>query len=218
MKALITADAFGHLDYVANLDAMAPDLPDLEWAAVVGDNAGSYLRFADLVADEPIAQPAPVDPTAPALIAYTSGTTSDPKGVMHSHRTIGAEIRQLGAIQPAGPPTLVGAPVGHGIGMLAALLLPVQRRAPIWLIDVWDPGRVLATMLAENVLSGSGATYFLISLLDHPDFDRAARAPDADHRPRWFGGTGRGRGAGGSARDHDDPQRSVRRSIRRSPA
>jgi acyl-CoA synthetase len=171
VKALITADSFGHLEYITNLDAMTPDLPDLEWAAVVGDNAGSYLRFVDLVADEPIAQPASVDPTAPALIAYTSGTTSDPKGVMHSHRTIGAEIRQLGAIQPAGPPTLVGAPVGHGIGMLAALLLPVQRRAPIWLIDVWDPGRVLQTMLAENVLSGTGATYFLISLLDHPDFD-----------------------------------------------
>ena len=41
-------------------------------------------------------------------------------------------------------PTLVGAPVGHGIGMLAALLLPVWRNDPIHLIDVWDPGVVLA--------------------------------------------------------------------------
>ena len=171
VKALITADSFGHLDYVANLDAMQSALPDLEWAAVVGEESGAYLRFADLIADEPIDAPAPVDPTAPALIAYTSGTTSDPKGVMHSHRTIGAEIRQLGAIQPAGPPSLVGAPVGHGIGMLAALLLPVARRAPIHLIDVWDPGRVLQAMLADGLSSGQGATYFLISLLDHPDFD-----------------------------------------------
>jgi acyl-CoA synthetase (AMP-forming)/AMP-acid ligase II len=90
---------------------------------------------------------------------------------MHSHRTIGAEIRQLGAVQPSGPPALVGAPVGHGIGMLAALLLPLHRRQPVHLIDVWDPGRVLAAMLEDGLSSGQGATYFLISLIDHPDFD-----------------------------------------------
>jgi acyl-CoA synthetase (AMP-forming)/AMP-acid ligase II len=171
VKAFVTAGQFGHLDYLANLDTMRPDLPDLEWAAVVGDDRGPDLSFTDLVADEPVAEPRAVDPSAPALVAYTSGTTSDPKGVMHSHRTIGAEIRQLGRVQPGGPSVLVGAPVGHGIGMLAALLLPVWRRKSVHLIDVWDPGRVLSEMLDEGLSSGQGATYFLISLLDHPDFD-----------------------------------------------
>jgi acyl-CoA synthetase (AMP-forming)/AMP-acid ligase II len=55
--------------------------------------------------------------------------------------------------------------------MLAALLLPVYRRQPINLIDVWDPARVLAAMLEDGLSAGQGATYFLISLLDHPDFD-----------------------------------------------
>src|SRR5262245_31948761 len=143
VKALVTADNFGHLDYLAGLDAMRPDLPDLECVAVVGDH-GPYLPFDALTAEQPIAAPADVDPDAPALIAYTSGTTADPKGVMHSHRSIGAEIRQLGGVQArGGAAVLVGAPVGHGIGMLAALLLPVYRRMPIHLIDVWDPARVL---------------------------------------------------------------------------
>ena len=35
------------------------------------------------------------DPSNPALIAFTSGTTRDPKGVVHSHQTLGCEIRQL---------------------------------------------------------------------------------------------------------------------------
>ena len=43
----------------------------------------------------PLPAPAVVDPSSPALVAYTSGTTADPKGVVHSHRTIGFEIRQL---------------------------------------------------------------------------------------------------------------------------
>ncbi len=174
VKALVTADHFGHQDFLANLDGLRPDLPDLEWAAVVGDPSGrDVVPFDDLVADDPLDAPAPVDPRTPALVAYTSGTTSNPKGVVHSHRTITAEIHQLGGMQAGRgtPPSLTGAPVGHGIGMLAALLIPVSRRSAIHLIDVWDPARVLHAMLEDNVSAGQGSTYFLTSLLDHPDFD-----------------------------------------------
>jgi len=82
VKALVTADAFGHLDFVANLDTMRPDLPELEWAAVVGEDPGPNLRFDELVADEPIAAPLPVDPytlmtSAPAsTCAFTAAATS----------------------------------------------------------------------------------------------------------------------------------------------
>jgi len=121
------------------------------------------------VGEQSLEEPLSVDPSQPALVAYTSGTTADPKGVVHSHRTIGFEIRQLAGMQSGNPPLLVGAPVGHGIGMLSGLLLPVWKREPIHLIDVWDPATVLAAMLEDKVASGSGATYFLTSLLDHPD-------------------------------------------------
>ncbi|HEX5614370.1 MAG TPA: AMP-binding protein [Acidimicrobiia bacterium] len=178
VQGLVTTDAFGHVDYVANLAAMRSadgGLPDLEWVAFVDAppiDATSF-GFGDLADATPIDGPVAVDPNDAALVAYTSGTTSEPKGVVHSHRTIGAEMRQLGAIQAAGPPALTGAPVGHAIGMLAALLLPVQRRHGIHLIDVWEPGRVLAAMLADGLSAGQGATFFLTSLLDHPDFDPA---------------------------------------------
>jgi acyl-CoA synthetase len=176
-RALVTADRFGHLDYLASLDGLRGDLPALELVAVVGAVAPpETVAFDVMVAADPVTEPAPADPSAPALVAYTSGTTADPKGVVHAHRTIAFEIRQLGAVQPRGvPPSLVGAPVGHGIGMLAALLLPVYRREPIHLIDVWDPATVLRTMLDDHLLSGTGATFFLTSLLDHPDYTDAHR-------------------------------------------
>ncbi len=192
VKALVTADRFGSQDFLANLDTIRTDLPDLEWVAVVGDEIGDgNVGFDALLGDAPLDVVTAVDPTAPALVAYTSGTTSDPKGVVHAHRTIGAEIRQLGGIQPfaglethgkppslaVAPPSITGAPVGHGIGMLAALLMPVHGRRPIHLIDVWDPKRVLAAMLEDHCSAGQGATVFFTSLLDHPDFDPARHVP-----------------------------------------
>ncbi|MES4793046.1 MAG: AMP-dependent synthetase [Chloroflexota bacterium] len=175
VRALVTADRFGRQDFLANLARIGT--PDLELVVVVRSDPSTELpdggiAFDELLGSEPIDAPAPTDPDAPALVAYTSGTTSDPKGVIHSHRTIGFEVRQLAAMQPGldDPPPLTGAPVGHGIGMLAALLVPVWRGQPIHLIDVWDPARVLQAMLQDRLCSGMGATYFLISLLDHPDF------------------------------------------------
>jgi len=174
-RVLVTADRFGHLDYLANLETLRPRLPALEEVFVVGDDVPGGARSFDVLrAGDSIDGPLPADPSAPALIAYTSGTTADPKGVVHSHRTINFEIRQLAGLDAnRGRPLLVGAPVGHGIGLLSALLIPVFKRESLYLIDVWDPGRILAAMLEDDVQSGSGSTYFLTSLLDHPDFSAA---------------------------------------------
>jgi len=171
VRALVTANRFGRQDYLANLEQIRDEAPALELVAVVGEGhlPSWAVGFGDLMGDSPLAEPVAVDPDTPALIAYTSGTTADPKGVVHSHRTIGFEIRQLASMQAGNPPLLVGAPVGHAIGMLSGLLLPVWKGEPISLIDVWDPAAVLAGMLEDNLASGSGATYFLTSLLDHPD-------------------------------------------------
>src|SRR5579863_2203557 len=171
VRALVTADRFGRMDYLAALDGLRAGAPSLELVAVVGDSPApaDAVSFDRLLEGDPLDRPLAVDPTAPALVAYTSGTTADPKGVVHSHRTIGFEVRQLASMQSGNPPLLVGAPVGHAIGMLSGLLVPMVRNDPINLIDVWDPAAVLEAMIEDHLAAGSGATYFLTSLLDHPD-------------------------------------------------
>ena len=171
----MTADRFGHADYLATYEDLLSRHPVPLWL-VAGETPAHALpaaatSFAGLLDTDPVSAAAPVDPDAPAIVAFTSGTTRDPKGVVHSHRTIGCETRQLDHMFPdGGPPQITGTPVGHFIGMVNAFLVPLLRLRPVNLVDVWDPGEVLRLMIAEGLSVGGGATYFLTSLLDHPDF------------------------------------------------
>ena len=166
-RAFVTTARFGRMEYQPDLCA---DIP------IVG-LVDQRLRdehehsFDDLLADEPMSGTLATDPRNPALIAFTSGTTSDPKGVVHSHQTIGCETRQLHAnYTPDRGRQLTAAPVGHFIGMLGAFLIPVLDGSSIDLVDHWDPTEVLALMKREGVAVGGGPPYFFTSLLDHPDF------------------------------------------------
>jgi acyl-CoA synthetase len=175
---VVTADRFGHNDYLATYSELLGPQPVPLWL-VVGETATSDLPpaatpFTSMLDGDPLADPLAVDPDAPTLVGFTSGTTSDPKGVVHSHRTIGCETRQLDYMFPrGGPPAITGAPVGHFIGMLNAFLVPLLRERPVHLLDVWDPAVVLRMMSEEGLGVGGGSTYFLTSLLDHPDFTPA---------------------------------------------
>ncbi|MBV9411274.1 MAG: AMP-binding protein [Acidimicrobiia bacterium] len=168
-RVLVTANSFRGIDYLGALDGFVGDLPALERVFVVDGHAGRWSPFADLLSSDQLASATVVDPASAALVAWTSGTTAEPKGVVHSHRTIVAEARQLSSAR-SGPPTLIGAPLGHAIGMLGALMVPVLEGQPVGIIDQWDPGVVLAAMLEDKVSAATGATFFLTSLLDHPDF------------------------------------------------
>lgn len=173
-KVLVTAASFRQSDYLAALATYRDELPDLESVIVVGGDAPApgTTSFEQLLASgTPITTAVRVDAAEPAVIGFTSGTTSDPKGVIHSHHTIVAEARQLADMQADRMlPMLVGAPVGHAIGMLSGLLIPLCQKKDIHLIDVWDPPVILDAMLEANVTCGSGATYFLTSLIDAPGF------------------------------------------------
>ena len=134
---VVTADRFGHSDYLATYCRLlgrstGPAVAGGRGHARPGQLPGGGHRLR-LDARRPTPSPRrpTVDPDAPAIIGFTSGTTRDPKGVVHSHRTIGCETRQLDYMFPrGGPPQITGAPVGHFIGMLNAFLMPAAARPP----------------------------------------------------------------------------------------
>ena len=182
-RVFVTAQRFGRLEYQPDQFAQVPVVGVVGAGGnplrppAVGGSGGrppGAASFDDLLAADPLPGVLAADPASPALIAFTSGTTRDPKGVVHSHQTLGFEVRQLAERYPPDRGRqLTAAPVGHFIGMLNAFLIPLLDGTPVNLADVWDPARVLALMASDGLTVGGGAPYYLTSLLDHPDFSRA---------------------------------------------
>lgn len=158
-RVLVTAEKFGRMEHQEDLCA------DVPVVGVVGRD------FDDLLDPEPMPGTIATDPTGPALIAFTSGTTRDPKGVVHSHQTLAYETRQLaGFYPPDRGRQLTAAPVGHFIGMVNAFLIPVLDGTPVNLADTWDPAQALDLLITDGLTVGGGAPYHITSLLDHPGF------------------------------------------------
>ncbi|MCX7285002.1 MAG: AMP-binding protein [Novosphingobium sp.] len=109
-----------------------------------------------------------VDPDDVRMVMYTSGTTGRPKGVLHTHNTIGALIRQIGRhwlVEP-GDAFLVPSPVSHIGGSIYAFEMPVMLGTCAVLMEAWDPAEAVRLMLAEGITHMAGATPFLQGLLN----------------------------------------------------
>ena len=158
-------------DHRALVHELRPELPALRHVVVVRDDPGpGEHAYRTLAAAEPPAAPPPADAGAIALLMYTSGTTADAKGVLHSHDTLLAEARSLGPVHGLGPSdaVLMPSPLTHISGIMHALVVPAVFGTTAVLMDRWQPGDALARIAAEGVTYMVGAPTFLRDLAHHP--------------------------------------------------
>ena len=134
---------------------------------VVRGDRGEHIAYDSLFADV-APQPLPVpDPDAVRMIMYTSGTTGSPKGVMHSHNSIHALIRQIGRhwlVEP-GDRFLVAGPISHIGGSIYAFECPLLLGATAVLMERWDADEAIAHLVDERCTHFAGATPFLVQTL-----------------------------------------------------
>jgi len=164
---------FRGLNYVDMLSSVVQRLHNPPMVIVLrGESDGSdtpgFTRFDELLKSTAENGELPtVDPDAVRMIMYTSGTTGKPKGVMHSHNSLHALIRQIGEhwrIEP-GDAFLVASPVSHIGGSIYAFECPLLLGSTAVLMEQWDPNVAVTHFLAEGCTHFAGATPFLTQLL-----------------------------------------------------
>ncbi|GAB3667381.1 cyclohexanecarboxylate-CoA ligase [Nocardioides korecus] len=110
--------------------------------------------------------PAPAGGDEVAVLLYTSGSTAEPKGVLHSHRTLLHEARQVAGVCRLGPEDRVfmASPLTHVTGLAFGAVLPVDLALTSVLLDRWEPARAVDLVEAHGCTFTVSATTFLLGL------------------------------------------------------
>ena len=174
-SVVVVPAEFRGFDYPKMIEDIRGDVPSLRTVVVVGGEAAAstgQVGFSTLLAeaDSAAAAGGARDATDIALLLYTSGTTSAPKGALHSHNTLDYENRSIIDFftLTAEDVVFMPSPVGHIIGVLYGMQLPFMLGSTVVLLDVWDPERALQLIEAHRCTFTVAATPFLHGILHHP--------------------------------------------------
>lgn len=172
---VLAAQVKGRLVASALIEAGA--VKSVGTVVVVGDDIPSgAIGWEDTAADWREGED-PAEPDDIALLVYTSGTTSDPKGVKHTHRSLIADTLSPVVADGAGPDSshLSVFPSGH-VAAANGLLRILIHATPTVLMDVWNPVQAAELIDEYAVTSTAGAPIHLSGLLDAQERGEVALA------------------------------------------
>jgi len=101
-------------------------------------------------------------------LLYTSGTTGEPKGVMHTANTLFSNLRPYAErLQLTGNDVvLMSSPMAHQTGFMYGLMMPIMLGATAVLQDIWEPNQAATRIGSEHVTFTMASTPFLSDLTE----------------------------------------------------
>jgi fatty-acyl-CoA synthase len=177
--------AFTDAEVAHILDAVEPAVvladesfrgaPLLERVAALGEQHGVGLvhELRDWRAVRPADGPRPaIDPAAPFLVQFTSGTTGRPKGAVLCHRAAlncaSLTMRRLGGT--ADDVWLNVMPMHHVGGSVSVTLAVLSVGASMVIVPQFEPGLVLELIERAKVTITGGVPTMFLTMLEHPAF------------------------------------------------
>lgn len=183
---LITVDAFLGRNYLSALTNLIPsqattsgvlnstEFPLLRKVVVFGDSIPD--AFVDWSEFDQVERESKflnsVRPEDECLILYTSGTTSKPKGAVHSHRAISENGTRIGDYQGLEPDDVVWFyfPLFFSAGCINVALGTLSHGAALILQPVFDPGKALELIEREGATTWHLWPHTFKELIAHPDW------------------------------------------------
>ncbi|MDP6875668.1 MAG: AMP-binding protein [Alphaproteobacteria bacterium] len=173
-KLIVAPRSFRGFDYPAMIDGLRPELPDLAHMLVVmgDDPTTSFERNllecaeadeADLLARRPGANEV-------TEVMYTSGTTGQPKGVMHTPNTLLCKARLARELfdLDQNDAIFMGSPLAHQTGFLYGSVMSMINGLKCVLQDIWEPVAAAEMIAAEKCTITLGSTPFVSDLVYTP--------------------------------------------------
>jgi len=168
-RVVVAPASFRGWDYPPMYAGILPDVRSVEHLIVCGEgdvgsgipwqpflDGGSRIDAALLAFMRP-------SPDQVVQLIFTSGTTGEPKGVMHTPNTQSSGVRHLlPALDLGGREVChMASTLGHQTGFLYGFHLPIHLGATLVYQEVWEPERFLDLVESEGITYTMGATPFL---------------------------------------------------------
>jgi acyl-CoA synthetase (AMP-forming)/AMP-acid ligase II len=199
VHTLLTAARFLNNDYLERLERYAPELaahgeaplrvPSLPFLREVriwdGDGGQRAWCSGGAAALEALADETPtiddtllrevereVRPADPMVVIYSSGSTADPKGAVHTHGPVLRHAYNLNQLRDLVPEDRIYSPmpffwVG---GFTFTLVSAMHVGARLYCQDVFEPGQTLDLIERERITMVAGWPHFGKAMAEHPSF------------------------------------------------
>ena len=179
-KVLIVPRQFRRFDHAGLAARVRRRVPTLEHVVVIGSAGEDSFDAQLLGAAEPkVGDEDGLKPNDIMKCMFTSGTTGEPKGVMHTSNTV------LSTMQPvtgrlsltADDVIFMPSPFAHSIGFCYGIMMSLYLGAQLVTMDIWDAEKAADIMERHGVTFMFGATPFLADLARLPEIGQRDLQP-----------------------------------------
>jgi cyclohexanecarboxylate-CoA ligase len=176
-RVLVVPGVVRGVDHRELARAVRAAAPDLEHVLTLRAAPADGMRALEALEETPTRAlpPAPPGPHDVSMLFYTSGTTADPKGVLHTPSTLGAVIRFHAELLRPSPDdrSLLQFPLTHIGGIVMFVMLPIAHGSSTVFMEGFDPELALDVIERHAVTSAGGPPAVLQAMFSARGFTPA---------------------------------------------